>query len=90
MLLKRFDELNKTQYENLDINAIYNFPPHILLNRSVANIYKRYDAADKFHVCDKCRDATQCMHPHKLTCSSLFRNIDKIRLVYFSLDTLTH
>ena len=88
----KFIKMNKVKFEDLDRDEIYNYPPHIQFYSSNCHIYRRYGTSenniDSYHVCDKCFEKNLYKDPTKVTCSTNFRTIDKLRLIYFSLNDL--
>ena len=78
-------KLNTRQYENYDFDTIEYFPVYTSFMRSLAINFRRYDKNDLYHLCEKCSN----LLPHQILLteceSSLFRFIDKTRLLYMTL-----
>ena len=82
---ERFETLNKIQFDKLDFNIIHNFPPHSQYSFVNTHLLRRYNSDDSYHICDSCSNLDNETSIN-LTCSSCFRNIDKLRLVYLSMN----
>lgn len=78
------DEIKKNspiQFENLDINKPYLWPPYYEYSKMRDIKYRRYEKNDLYHECSfDDNDENPCGK-----CSK-FRNIDKLRLINDSLD----
>ena len=78
------NELKKTsplQFEDLDINKAYYWPPYMEYSQVRDVKYRRYERDDLYHECSfEDNDEQYCGK-----CSK-FRNIDKLRLLFDSLD----
>ena len=77
--------INKLQFHELDQNNITHFPLYTTFKISSLFLYRRYNSTNEFHICDECSNVRNSNEIIKLTCSSNFRQIDKIRLVYLAL-----
>ena len=78
-------ELNIKQYEKYNFDKIEYFPVYTVFMIGLANNFRRYDKNDLYHLCDKCQNIIQ-KEIQTIGCdSSLFRFIDKTRLIYMSL-----
>ena len=78
-------KLNTKQYEEYDFDKIEYFPIYTIFMVPLACNFRRYDKNDLYHLCKKCANikSDQIMN---IDCnSSLFRFIDKTRLLYMSL-----
>jgi hypothetical protein len=81
---------NKLKYEELDIDDVSLFPPFADFSKQNAQFFRRYDHKDNYHICPECsinklKTQQDCL---KLTCSSLFREIDKARVITNNLNSL--
>ena len=72
------------QFENLNLNSSFSFPPYIAYNKEYEIKYRRYEKNDLYHQCpnDKENYDEICGN-----CSK-FRNIDKLLLINYSLEKL--
>ena len=79
-------KLNNKQYEEYDFDKIEYFPSYTTFMSSLANNFRRYDENDKYHLCKKCINIYNSNEIQDNYCSSsLFRFIDKTRLLYMTL-----
>ena len=80
-------KLNNIQFENYDFDKIECFPVYTAFMSSLANNFRRYDEYDNYHLCKKCMNNLNSNQiPNIAPCpSSLFRFIDKTRLLYMTL-----
>ena len=79
-------KLNTKQYEEYDFDQMEYFPVYTAFMKSLATNFRRYDKKnDLYHLCEKCENIL----PYQLMIiecdSSLFRFIDKTRLLYMTL-----
>ena len=68
------------QFEELHFSYPFLWPPYVEYNERFEKKFRRYEKNDDFHQCDFVDDNFVCDF-----CSK-FRNIDKLRLLYDSLD----
>ncbi len=68
------------QFEELHFSYPYLWPPYVEYNEKFEKKFRRYEKNDDFHQCDFVDEEFVCDF-----CSK-FRNIDKLRLLYDSLD----
>ena len=82
---KTIIELNIKPYEKYDFDKLEYFPVYTTFMISLANNFRRYDKNDNYHLCEKCENIL----PNQISSiecdSSLFRFIDKTRLLYMTL-----
>ena len=79
------------QFRNLDINNPLHFPPYRPYDTNRKDKFRLYEHSDEYHDCNNDPDFSNetCSHP-----VSIFRNIDKLRLItrameqVFKLSTL--
>ena len=78
--------LNKEKVPNINQERLEYYPTHCDFSRSLSPSFRRYDANDDYHICEKCKyiaNSDICKH---LECSSCFRQIDKERLICLNLS----
>ena len=77
--------LNKKQYEKYNFDKPEYFPVYTSFMETLAHNFRRYDKNDLYHLCEKCSDVLP-QNILTIECdSSLFRFIDKTRLLYMTL-----
>ena len=81
---KTIIDLNNEQYENYDFDKLEYFPVYTTFMISLKNNFRRYDKNDCYHLCEKCSNLQNQNTPIECD-SSLFRFIDKTRLLYMTL-----
>jgi hypothetical protein len=81
-------KLNEVKYEDLDPADVSLWPPFQDFNITDAHYFRRYDDIDNFHICSFCNNLRKAQQVGHLTCSSLFRNIDKTRIIYATLSEM--
>ena len=81
---KTIIDLNNEQYENYDFDKLEYFPVSTTFMISLKNNFRRYDKNDCYHLCEKCSNLQNQNTPIECD-SSLFRFIDKTRLLYMTL-----
>ena len=74
-------KLNNKQYENFDFDKLEYFPVYAPFMFPLKDNFRRYDENDNYHLCKECL----IMGPDIKCNSSLFRFIDKTRLLYMTL-----
>ena len=80
-------ELNNRQYEDFDKNKIEFFPPSTAFIQELCNHFRRYTKNDNYHLCEKCEKLFSENNYIKAECdSSVFRFIDKVRLLLMTLS----
>jgi len=78
--------LNKEKVPNINQERLEYYPTHCDFSRTLSPNFRRYDANDDYHICEKCKyiaNSDICKH---LECSSCFRQIDKERLICLNLS----
>ena len=78
--------LNKEKVPNINQERLEYYPTHCDFSRTLSPSFRRYDANDDYHICEKCKyiaNSDICKH---LECSSCFRQIDKERLICLNLS----
>ena len=78
--------LNKEKVPNINQERLEYYPTHCDFSRTLSPSFRRYDANDDYHICEKCKyiaNSDICKH---LQCSSCFRQIDKERLICLNLS----
>lgn len=91
--ISSFERKNLIPQEYLEDN-IANFPPYIEYKSNIESqsIYKRFDIYDNYHICEKCieikynKQNQQLNNNNKTICSSVFRHVDKTRIVLLCLE----
>ena len=84
---KLFDK-NKLKYEKYNLNNIEEYPPYTSFVKGLSDKYRRYDENDDYHICDKCKNLNDYRKTYDLDCSSVFKIIDKTRLINAILSTI--
>ena len=79
---------NELIYEYYDINKIEEYPPYTSFIKCLCDKYRRYDELDNYHICKKCDNLNDYRKTYNLQCSSVFKIIDKTRLIYAILSTI--
>lgn len=74
-------QINNIQYEDCDINSVDLFPPFTNFIKALADRFRRYDSFDNYHLCSECDRVSSYQETYSLSCSSVFRHIDKSRLI---------
>ena len=82
---KTIIDLNNVQYGKYNFDKLEYFPVYTTFMISLSNNFRRYDKNDNYHLCPKCEN----IQPNQIKpveCgSSLFRFIDKTRLIHMTL-----
>ena len=75
------------EFKDLNINNRLGFPPYVPFELSKKDKFRTYNKNDEFHFCEADSDFTngKCLHD-----VSIFRNIDKLRLIKLSLQDIFH
>ena len=75
------------EFKDLNINNRLGFPPYVPFELSKKDKFRTYNKNDEFHFCEADSDFTngKCLHD-----VSVFRNIDKLRLIKLSLQDIFH
>ena len=81
---KTIIDLNNEQYEKYNFDKLEYFPVYTTFMISLKNNFRRYDKNDCYHLCEKCSNLQNQNTPIECD-SSLFRFIDKTRLLYMTL-----
>ena len=81
---KTIIDLNNEQYEKYNFDKLEYFPVYTTFMISLKNNFRRYDKNDCYHLCEKCSNLNNQNTPIECD-SSLFRFIDKTRLLYTTL-----
>ena len=81
---KSIIDLNNEQYEKYNFDKLEYFPVYTTFMISLKNNFRRYDKNDCYHLCEKCSNLQNQNSPIECN-SSLFRFIDKTRLLYMTL-----
>ena len=81
---KSIIDLNNEQYEKYNFDKLEYFPVYTTFMISLKNNFRRYDKNDCYHLCEKCSNLNNQNTPIECD-SSLFRFIDKTRLLYTTL-----
>jgi hypothetical protein len=79
---------NKIKFEDYTEDDVTLYPPHSSFNKHNAGFYRRYDEADNYHICEECKLITKTKDSLNVTCSSIFREIDRIRLIRATLSSI--
>lgn len=80
-------DLNNCQYENFIKDKIEFFPPSTAFIQELSNHFRRYTHNDNYHLCQECEKLFSHNKLEKVTCdSSVFRFIDKVRLLKMTLS----
>ena len=85
---KEIVKLNKKQYCEYNNNQAEFFPPFTHFVKAHADKFRRYDINDNYHICQNCNNLNDYNLTYNLTCSSVFKKIDKCRLTYTALTTI--
>lgn len=82
---KMKSKFSQLQFRNLSLKNHLCFPPYYPYKSSKKNKYRLYESNDDYHECENDPDFTgeHCMHS-----SSIFRNIDKLRLIHRALEQI--
>ncbi len=83
----QINELNKLQYEYYDLNKVELFPPLTSFIKAFASKFRRYDSNDNYHLCENCENIEN-KNEDEIKCSSVFRNIDKSRMISSILHSI--
>ena len=70
-------------YEDLSPEIVYQWPPYVEFEQDKEDKFQRYDNNDDYHECN--------IHPETdeiCKCCSPLRNIDKLRIIYDSVDKM--
>ena len=75
------------EFKDLNINNRLGFPHYVPFELSKKDKFRTYNKNDEFHFCEVDSDFTngKCLHD-----VSIFRNIDKLRLIKLSLQDIFH
>ena len=75
------------QFKDLNINNKLGFPPYMPFELSKKEKFRTYNKNDDYHFCEVDTDFNnnKCLHD-----VSVFRNIDKLRLIKLSLEDIFH
>ena len=85
----RIIELNKCQYEDFLSDKIEFYPPSTAFIQELCNHYRRYNHDDEYHLCQECEQLFSKYKYKKTECdSSVFRFIDKVRLLTMTLFSI--
>lgn len=76
------------QFNDLNINNPLHFPPYFPYNKDKEIKYRRYNLNDDYHECDIDPEFTNKPIWNVCDKCSKFRNIDKLRIIYKSLEHL--
>ena len=73
------------QFKDLNIYNKLGFPPYLPFDSNKKEKFRKYEKNDDYHYCENDPDfgKEECTHP-----VSIFRNIDKLRLIKLSLEDL--
>ena len=85
---KKVNELNKRQFYEYKTNEVELYPPFTSFIKALADKFRRYDENDNYHICKECENFIDFRSTYNLTCSSVFRKIDKNRISYAALSTV--
>ena len=78
--------LNNCQYEDFNKDKIEFFPPSTTFIKELSNHYRRYTHNDNYHLCEECEKMFVMNEYKEVQCnSSVFRFIDKVRLLTMTL-----
>ena len=78
--------LNKEKVPNINQERLEYYPTHCDFSRTLSPSFRRYDANDDYHICEKCKYIANSDICKQLQCSSCFRQIDKERLICLNLS----
>ena len=82
-------ELNKCPYEDFKLDKIEFFPPSTAFIQELSNHFRRYTHDDNYHLCQECEKLFSINKYQKTNCdSSVFRFIDKVRLLTMTLFSI--
>ena len=82
-------KLNNCQYEDFLLDKIEFFPPSTTFIQEISNHFRRYDKNDNYHLCHECEKLFSINKYQKAECnSSVFRFIDKVRLLTMTLFSI--
>ena len=82
-------KLNNCQYEDFLLDKIEFFPPSTTFIQEISNHFRRYDKNDNYHLCQECEKLFSINKYQKAECnSSVFRFIDKVRLLTMTLFSI--
>ena len=80
-------QLNTKQYHEYDLEKIEYFPPSTAFIQEISNKFRRYTINDNYHLCSECEKYFSKNIIEKVPCnSSVFRFIDKTRLLFMTLS----
>ena len=85
---KEIVKLNKKQYCEYNNNQAEFFPPFTHFVKAHADKFRRYDINDNYHICQNCNNLNDYNLTYNLTCSSVFKKLDKCRLTYTALTSI--
>ena len=85
---KEIIKINKKQYKEYNNNHIEFFPPFTHFVRAHADKFRRYDINDNYHICEHCCNLNDYDMTYNLSCSSVFKKIDKCRLTFTALSNI--
>ena len=85
---KEIVKLNKKPYSEYNNNLIELFPPFTHFVKAHADKFRRYDINDNYHICKYCNNVNDYNLTYNLSCSSVFKKIDKCRLTYTALTNI--
>ena len=79
------NEFTDLQFKELNISYKLGFPPYLPFDKSKKEKFRKYEKNDDYHFCENDPDFEneKCTHP-----VSIFRNIDKLRLIKLSLEDI--
>ena len=79
--------LNTKQYHEYNLDKIEYFPPSTAFIQELSNKFRRYTKNDNYHLCPECEKFFFIKNIEKVPCnSSVFRFIDKTRLLFMTLS----
>ena len=80
-------QLNTQQYEDFKKEKIEFFPPSTAFIQELYYHFRRYDNIDNYHLCKECEQLFSQNSIKNVSCdSSVFRFIDKVRLILMTLS----
>ena len=71
------------QYSELDVENVIHWPPYVEYHNDKDDKYQRYETDDSYHECNVKRESDEACGK-----CSIFRNIDKLRTIYDSVDKM--
>lgn len=87
MKKKAISKINQLKYEDYILSNVEYYPPFTSFIKALADKFRRYDSFDNYHLCAQCEHLSSYKQTYNLNCSSCFRIIDKIRLIYSILQS---